>query len=291
MSEVASSLLREWLFRKLDQDSRSWIETQFAAQAGKSTDESLYIAFGLVPRRVGKGLLDVSPGDLDAAHGALPGWSPGSWSLADAGRILLLCGLPAGSSGPAGKTDFATRFRSLCRTADVNESISLYRGLALYPEPAALEPQVGEGLRTNVRSIFEAIIHHNPYPKSFFDTHRWNHMVLKALFVESRLAPIQGLDERANEELARIMRDFAHERWAAGRIAPYEIWRCVGPFARGPALQDLSRVLASGSGVEQKAAALALSASPDPDARGLLEQVPEMAADIAAGRLTWDSLR
>jgi hypothetical protein len=115
-------------------------------------------------------------------------------------------------------------------------------------------------------------------------------MVLKALFVDTRLAPIQGLDERANEELARIMTDFAHERWAAGRTAPFEIWRCVGPFARSSMLQDLGRVLDSGNPIEQKAAALALSASPDPEAAGLLRQVPALVADIEARRLTWAAL-
>ena len=51
----------------------------------------------------------------------------------------------------------------------------------------------------------------------YFDEHRWNHMVLKALFNGAALAPIQGLDERANPELAAMLRDYAHERWAADR--------------------------------------------------------------------------
>lgn len=285
MSDVARSLLREWLFRRLKDDARTWLAAQPTELNQDRSDESLFIAFGLVSRRLGNGKLDLYASDLAAANQALAGWSPGKWSLADAGRIFLLSGLPARSP------EFAARFRSLCQTADVNESISLYRGLALYPEPAAIEPQVGEGLRTNIRSVFEAIVHDNPYPREFFDTHRWNHMVLKALFIESRLAPIQGLDERANEELARIMMDFAHERWAAGRAAPFEIWRCIGPFARADALPDLAHALAQGNQIEQKAAALALSASPDPGAVGLLRRAPALAAEIAAGRLTWTSLQ
>ncbi len=284
MSESTGSLLREWLDRRLTDDSRSWLAAAISSLQADRSDEALFIAFGLVPRRLGNGRLDLHPTDLEAANRALPGWSPADWSLADAGRILLLSGLPARSP------DFAARFRSLCQTADVNESISLYRGLALYPEPAALEPQVGEGLRTNIRSVFEAIAHHNPYPRRYLDTHRWNHMVLKALFIECRLAPIQGLDERANEELAGILLDFAHERWAAGRGVPFEIWRCVGPFARGEALHDLARVLAEGSPVERSAAALALSASPDPEAAGVLRQAPSLAGEIANGRLAWSAL-
>ena len=115
-------------------------------------------------------------------------------------------------------------------------------------------------------------------------------MVLKALFVGSRLAPIQGLERRNNAELARIMRDFAHERWAAGRVVPFEIWRCVGPHATGEALADLERALTSADPVEQRAAALALAASPDPAAPALLRRLPELASDIAGGRLTWASL-
>ncbi|MEX0746293.1 MAG: EboA domain-containing protein, partial [Phycisphaeraceae bacterium] len=186
---------------------------------------------------------------------------------------------------------FAERFRSLCRTADMAELITLYRGLPLYRDPAALEDQVGEGLRSNMRAVFEAIAHHNPYPKAHFDNHRWNHMVLKALFIGSPLAPIQGLDERANPELARILCDFAHERWAADRPVPFEIWRCVGPFAEGQALEDLARVLASGEARERRAAALALAASPDRRAAQLLGEVPALAGEISGKRLTWATLQ
>jgi hypothetical protein len=116
-------------------------------------------------------------------------------------------------------------------------------------------------------------------------------MVLKALFIGSPLEPIQGLDERANAELARIMLDFAHERWAAGRPVPFEIWRCVGPFAEGGALDDLARVLARGEPVERRAAALALAASPDRRAAELLGGEPALVGDIERKRLTWATLQ
>ena len=83
--------------------------------------------------------------------------------------------------------------------------MALYRGLPLYPEPETFEWQVGEGLRTSMRAVFEAIAHRSPYPKENFSEDRWNHMVLKALFIGSTLAPIQGLDERANPVLAEIL--------------------------------------------------------------------------------------
>ncbi len=285
MSEAATTLLRAWLLRQLDAKQSAWLDEQLAALRKDAADSALDIALGMIPRRLGKAELALADADLAAAHEAVPGWDPRGWGVAEAARILALLSLPA-----AGKP-FSERFRSLCSTADVAELATLYRGLPLYPDPAALEPQVGEGLRTNMRVVFEAIAHRNPYPKAHFDDHRWNHMVLKALFIGSPLAPIQGLDERANPQLARIMLDFAHERWAAHRPVPFEIWRCVGPFAEGQAIEDLARVLERGEGIERRAAALALAASPDRRAAELLGAVPALAGEISGKRLTWASLQ
>lgn len=285
---MPTKLLREWLLRQLEPGLGAWLDAQLAslqADSPDASDQTLGIALGMVPRKLGKAALELGDADVAAAAKALPGWDPRGWSVTDAARILLLASLPR-----AGRP-FAQRFRSLCQTADVEELATLYRGLPLYPEPAALEPQVGEGLRSNVRAVFEAIAHRNPYPQAQFDAHRWNHMVLKALFIGSPLAPIQGLDARANAELARIMCDFAHERWAAGRPVPFEIWRCVGPFAEGQAIDDLARVLASGEAIERRAAALALAASPDRRAARLLQEVPALADDISRKRLTWAALQ
>jgi hypothetical protein len=285
MSDAGRTLLREWLLRQVDATGARWLDGQIAALSKDSSDAALDFALGMIPRRLAKAALALTASDLAAAGKAVAGWDPGGWSVTDAARILLLSGLPA-----AGKP-FAERFRALCRTADAAELVTLYRGLPLYPDPAALEEQAGEGLRSNMRGVFEAIAHRNPYPKAHFDDHRWNHMVLKALFIGSPLAPIQGLDERANPELARIMCDFAHERWAAGRPVSFEIWRCVGPFAEGRAIDDLARVLASGEAIERRAAALALAASPDRRAAQLLLEVPALAGDISRHRLSWATLQ
>jgi hypothetical protein len=141
-----------------------------------------------------------------------------------------------------------------------------------------------------MRAVFEAVAHRSPYPRERFAENRWNHMVLKALFVGSTLHPIEGLDERANPTLARMLCDYAHERWAAGRPVSPELWRCVGPHADAEALGDLQRVLATGGASERKAAALALAACPDAKASALLAQAPDLAAAVARGELTWDNL-
>jgi hypothetical protein len=281
MPHEAVPLLKKWLMRRLQAEPSAWFDAQSVAVAKDANEATLDIALGMVPRRLGKGSLNLTASDLQDADAAIKGWSPAAWSVSDAARILLLCELPPG------KKSFAERFRALCQTADAAELVTLYRGLPLYPAPEALQAQVGEGLRSNMRVVFEAIAQNSPFPATHFDLHRWNHMVLKALFIDSPLAPIQGLDARANAELARIMCDFAHERWAAGRTVPFEIWRCVGPFAEGAMVDDLARVLASGNATERRAAALALAASPDKRAAEFLQTMPALKEEVASGKLVW----
>jgi hypothetical protein len=277
-------LLRRWLDRQLPEAGSAWLAEQLGRRAGEVRDRDLYVALGLVPRKLGKADLDLSDADLQAALRARPGWDPRGWSVDQAARVRIL--LHAGGTG----AKFAARFVQLCRTADVAEAIAFYRGLPLYPDPQLLEGQAAEGTRTNMRAVFEAVAHRSPYPREQFAENRWNHMVLKALFVGSALHPIQGLDARANPTLARMLCDYAHERWAAGRPVAPELWRCVGPYADAEALADLQRVLATGDATERKAAVLALSASPDARARELLGVAADLAAAVAQGDLTWDNL-
>ena len=278
------SQLHTWLHRQLPAAARAWLDEQLGTLTGEVRDRDLYVALGLVPRKLGKADLDLKQDDLAAAAQARPGWDPRGWSVDQAARILIL--LHAGGTGET----FAQRFAQLCRTADVAEAIAFYRGLPLYPDPERLEAQAAEGTRTNMRAVFEAVAHRSPYPREQFAENRWNHMVLKALFVGSALHPIQGLDERANPTLARMLCDYAHERWAAGRPVSPELWRCVGPHADAEGLADLQRVLATGHAVERKAAALALAASPDPKASELLRAAPEVAAAFERSELSWGRL-
>jgi hypothetical protein len=88
----------------------------------------------------------------------------------------------------------------------------------------------------------------------------------------------------------RMLCDYAHERWAAGRPVSPELWRCVGPFADTKALADLERVLETGGPAERQAAAMALTASPSPGAGSLLKKSPELARAAAAGKPGWAAL-
>lgn len=284
MSDNPSELIHSWLNRQLPEPAEQWLGAQLTKLAEEPTERGLQIALGMTPRRLGKDDLALSQGDLAAAEAARPGWDPRGWSVDEAARILIL--VAAGGRGPA----FAKRFTDLCQTADAGEAIALYRGLPLYPDAELLEDQAAEGVRSNMRGTFEAVAHRNPYPRERFDENRWNQMVVKALFIGSTMQPIQGLDERANPTLAKILCDYAHERWAAGRPIAPELWRCVGPFARGAALEDLKRAAETNHAPSRKAAALALAASPAPEAKASLAALGELASAVESGGLSWESL-
>jgi hypothetical protein len=231
VAETSQALLERWVIAQA-QDQADWVAASLAAIANGAPERDLHIFIGLAPRRLGKADLVLNDGDIAAADAVCPGWNPSGLTIDGAARILAL--LSTSSNRP-----FAERFKDLRRTADVAEMIALYRGLPLYPDPESLEFEVGEGLRSNLKPVFEAIAHYNPYPRDHFDQHRWNHMILKALFVGSTLGPITGLEDRANLELARILVDYAHERWAAGRSVTDELWIPVRPFANEPAVRVL----------------------------------------------------
>ena len=68
------------------------------------------------------------------------------------------------------------------------------------------------------------------------------------------------------------------------------MWRCVGPFADDTGLADLERLLDSGTAQDRQAAILALSASPNPAAKPLVDAYPDLARQAASGTLTWERI-
>jgi hypothetical protein len=275
-------LLARWLACQLAADAAAWLDKSTAQILTSAKDADLFLAVSLATRKVGKSDLTLSDADRRDAQASRPGWDPRGWSMDQAARVLLV--LTIEKDPPR----LARCLEQLCITADVSELAAFYRGLPLYPDQPRYVARATEGLRTNMKGVFEAIAHRNPYPSEQFPEPAWNQMVLKALFVGSPLRPILGLDRRANPELARMLCDYAHERWSAGRPVSPELWRCVGPHATGAMLQDLERVLKKGTEQEQAAAALALHSSSDPAAAKLLQSNAGLAKSAASGELNWD---
>jgi len=278
------AVLQHWLEQRLDAAAAQWLRESVASLAGGGTERDLFRCVSLVSRKLGKADLALDAAALAMAEQARPGWNPASWTLDQAGRIRLLLAAAVDSD------TFVRRLDQLCATADVDELVAFYRGLPLYPDPPRHRLRAAEGVRSNMKLVFEAVAHHNPYPAEQLSEDAWNQMVLKALFVGSALAPIVGLDERANAGLARMLHDYAHERWSAARPVSPELWRCVGPFASGALLADLERVLEQGAPPERAAALLALRSADDAQARQLLERHGALRDAMAARGIDWASV-
>lgn len=279
MGDEPARLLREWLGRRLDAEAIGWLDGACGKIAGGAPERVFFVSFSGAVRRTGKDDLKLSPADLEAARSARPGWDPSGWSCDQAARAAVVLALPS-SDADAWRGTLEKTFRN----ADLGEAVALYQTLPLMPHPEAFVASAAEGVRSNIRAVFEAIAHRNPYPAERFSPEAWNQMVLKALFIGSRLAPIQRLDERANPELMTMLIDYAHERWAAERPVSPELWRCVGPYADARAVADLEKVLRGGEEPERRAAALALAACSRPEARALLAAHQE----LDPGKLSWE---
>jgi hypothetical protein len=278
------SALQHWLERRLDAAGAQWLRESVARLAGGGTDRDLFRSVSLVSRKLGKAPLELDLAEIAIAEDARPGWDPSPLTVDEAARIRLLLAAKSDSD------TFVRRLDQLCATADVDELVAFYRGLPVYPHAPRHRLRAAEGVRTNMRVVFEAVAHHNPYPAEQLAEEAWNQMVLKALFVGSLLWPIVGLDRRANATLARMLGDYAHERWSAGRPVSPELWRCVGPFAAGALLADLAHVLETGTAAERAAAVLALRQAQGPEARRLLDHHAALRDAVAAHDVDWKSV-
>jgi hypothetical protein len=283
MSKV-KNLLQNWLLKSVSAPALTWLQQKQTQIASGAAERVFFTAFSSVPRYLGKEDLQLTFHDLEAAEDVIPGWYPGSWSVDQAGRTLLLLALPHDNS-----EGYVRSLDQVFSAADMGELVALYQSLPLLPHPELHRHRTAEGIRSNMSNVFQAIALRNPYPANYLDNAAWNQMILKAVFVGSPLHLIWGLDRRANPELARMLADYAHERWAAKRSVTPELWRPVGRFADSTIITDLQKVLANGDTNEQEAAALACAESPLPQAQALLSRYPDLQSSIQQGNLTWNS--
>ncbi len=283
-AEIQALLLR-WLSLRVKPEAIQWLREKNAALASDKTGKVFFPLFSAAIRYAGKAPLSLSDPERTEAQNRLPGWNPVSWTCEEAARAYLLLSLPFEPP-----ENYARLLDQALETADVGETLALQKSLALLPHPERHYERACQGARSNMKAAFEAVALDNPYPSGQFDEGAWNQLILKAIFVEAPLNRIYGIDERANPSLARMLVDYAHERWAAGRSITPELWRSVGPHADEAMLLDLKKVLETGTLPERRAGALALKACPLPSAKTLLKAHGEIAAEVESGRITWENL-
>lgn len=270
------------LARATPPNGLAWLEKQLAEA---TTESKFFPAFSLAPRFTGKKPLNVTADDLGQADALRPGFNPLGWTADQTARTLLLLALPHSSPEAYVKT-----LDKLFAAADVNELVALYAALPVLPYPAQHAARAAEGVRTNMTRVFEAVALQNPYPHDYLPEEAWNQLVLKSIFTNRPLYRIYGLDDRRNAKLARMLSDFAHERWAAGRTLSPEVWRNLGPFVDDTTWPDILKLYTQPNELEQQAAALVCAESNYPAAKTMLATVPDLKEKIEAKEISWETI-
>lgn len=192
------------LDHQLTAEARHWLADAVARVGGEPA--AVHTVFPAVGRHCGRGPLVAG------------------WTVADAARVRLLAALPLRGAA------LAEEITALHRYGDSAEQRAVLRSLALLQDADASFadlglPLVRAALRGNDTDLIEAAL--GPYAARHLDKDGYRHAVLKCVFCDIPLDRVAGLMERADRELARMLADFAHERVAAGRTVPSDIWPVV----------------------------------------------------------------
>ncbi|MGK3939187.1 EboA domain-containing protein [Streptomyces caeruleatus] len=212
------------LWDRLPGGAARWIrEAQHTLAAAPDALPELFPAVG---RRCGRALL---PGAAE----------PYGWTVDDAARALLL-DAPALRDG-----ELSARLAEVYLHGDAAERRGVLRALPLLDRSgrlgAAALPLVHDALRTNDPGLIAAALGTVPgapgYAARHLDDHAFRHAVLKCVFTGIPLAGINGLADRTDVELLRMMRAYADERRTAGRDVAHD----VEDFLTGHGGENLSR--------------------------------------------------
>lgn len=280
------AFLKSILERSTTPQGSTWLQQKMElVSSGAAKDKDLFLAFSAAPRFVGKEKLNLTDADMEQANTLRTGFNPSRWTADQAARTLLLLSLPAQDA-----ETFVKQVETLFGTADMGELVALYGSLPLLPYPERFSKRAAEGLRTNMGDVYEAVALENPYPAAYMEEDAWNQLVLKTLFVGKPLYRIYGIEERSNPKLTRMLSDYAHERWAAGRPVSPELWCPVGPFIDEAIIKDIQKLFSQPHKTEHEAAALACSQSSFGPARELLNAHPDLKQKVASGELNWQQI-
>jgi hypothetical protein len=264
-------------------EPKDWFFEKLEIILNSNSPRDLYIAYSLC----GSKLDDTVLQRIDSHDDLLNSYfSEHQITQVQLGRVALIsCALDENS-------DFFTpKVQNLIEVADKVELATFLRYLIVLPNPGDFQMVAADALRTNIATVFNALSQKNPYPGQYFNDQQWNQMFLKAAFMQCDLSGISDIDKRANEDLSRIISDYAHERWAASRqVDPY-FWRPTTKFIKNDLVNDMTRLFESSNPIENKAAALCCFYANTKQAKELIYQHPELVTQIESGILTWDNLK
>jgi hypothetical protein len=204
----------ERLEDRVSPDALAWL--QDAAEEIALEPAKIATRFPAVGRKVGRGPLD--PGaDPDDVH---------AWTIDDAARTYLLQALPRPED----------EIRELYRYGDAAERRGILRALE-YLDVDALD-LVEDAIRTNDTRLIAAAL--GPYATERLSDAAYDQAMLKCVFVGVPITPLHGL-ERVTADGARMLAALVHERVAAGRDVPAEVWTVID---RHPPEDEIAAIVA-----------------------------------------------
>ena len=178
--------------------------------------------FAMAGRKAGRGPLD-GGADPDDVH---------AWTIDDAARTLMLIALG----------DHPEELPDLYRFGDAAERRGLLRALPYLQTSGDAMAIVDDAIRTNDTRLVAAAL--GPWATQHLDDAAYDQAVLKCVFIGVPIAPLDGLPARATPETARMLAAFVHERVAAGRDVPAEVWDVID---RHPPAAELAAIEAERS--------------------------------------------
>lgn len=255
-----------------------WLNKKLESFTSDFKDRNFFLAFSACSRFISQDEIDFSTSELAQLDTIYPNFAAVRWTKEEIARILFMCALPVSSNQKI--------LDKLFSTADYRELMALYKGLYFLDNAADFVPRAREGLRTNMTGVFDAIALHNPYPFRNLPEDAWNHMVLKAVFMDRPIYKVYKIEARKNAKLALIFLDYAHERWSAHRKVTPELWRFVSGFVDDTFFEDLKKVVKGTDQLEALAATKALHESDYPKGHAWLQK-----EEIATNNLpSWDEI-
>ncbi|WP_198405758.1 EboA domain-containing protein [Chitinophaga caeni] len=278
--DTAKSLLLEIIKLNSDEKSLVWLHEKLTRYKENPQLQIFNTTFTAIPRFIGKANIS-NYLDNDHFERIIPGcyYSYTLFTTDQLARLWWLMQIQVNS-----KEAYCKAIEQLFLSAEMRELVALYKFLPYYAYPEYWVHQTKEGIRSNIGYVLAAIMEHNPYPAKYLDEAAWNQLVLKAFFTEMKVSAINGLMERANPTLARILWDYANERRSAGRRVPNGLWNLVGPFADTIDWQKLTAFYDGSPGEEKKEMALGLSLSPSGPIKEWLDATG-FGEDIKSGKI------
>jgi hypothetical protein len=201
---------------RVSAEAREWLGGVASEIAAPLSLRTFHMAFARTGRTVGTDpvVLDASAQAALAERGGpapMVGW--GTDELVRAALLMRAVGALETDAQAALVSDLYYR-------GEVRERQAVLRVLAWLPQPERFAELAVEACRSHVQTVFDAIACWNPFPAEHFSEAAFNQMVLKAVFTETPVTRISGLARRVGPDLARMTRDYADERRAAGRPVP-----------------------------------------------------------------------